>query len=150
MELNAGLIQKQSLVLVYLGFRHPSLRCSSLKASVEYGTVKNSLCPNANLSTSFTSRAVAARALTHAGHIAVTRSSLSDGYATTLFQISRVCVRTPKAIPLVSFIYMWKWNGLVLSWKARTGTDARAFLKALKVLCSVSIHSKGCILPVLA
>lgn len=46
-------------------------------------------------------------------------------------------------MPLASSLY--KWNGFVMSGRARTGVDSRAFFKALKALYSVSVHSKGCV-----
>lgn len=46
MELNATMDPKQGLVLSHPGLRHPSLRCS-LK-DIEYGAVRNSLCPKVN------------------------------------------------------------------------------------------------------
>lgn len=48
-------------------------------------------------------------------------------------------------MPLASSMY--KWNGLVMSGRARARVDTP---KALRALCSVLVQSKGCMLPVLA
>lgn len=78
MELNAGLIQKWGLVPGHLGIGHPFLGCPPEEGSAEDEAVRNSSCPKVNLSASLTITVVAAMALIHAGHPAVTMSSLLD------------------------------------------------------------------------
>lgn len=73
--------------------------------------------PQADFLAALASRAVTAVALKHAPHLAVTRSSLLDKYATGLFQEPGVCMRIPLATPLASSTY--KQNGLVMSGRAR-------------------------------
>lgn len=103
------------------------------KASTKRGSIRNSACPKLNLSTSFTSIAVAAMSLIYVGHPGVTRSILLDRYATGLFQGPSVFMRIPLAMPLA--LFTCKWNVLVISGRARAGSDTSALFKVLKAFC---------------
>lgn len=144
MESNAGLIQSRDWCWVTWALDIHLLGVPLKRTSTQHGVVRNSLCSKVNLSASFTSRVVAVIALIDSGHLAVTRSSLLDRYATNIFQGPRVCMRTSQAVLLASSVYTQ--NNLVMSQRTR----ARAFFKASKALCSALVHSKVCILPVLS
>ena len=116
MELNTGLVQTLDMMLSQPDIRHLSLNWPLKQSSKDCEALRNSSCPKV-------SQLFCQQGSGNYGHLTMIGASLFDRYATGLFQDPRVCMRAHLAMPLVSSMH--KQNGLVMSDRARDGTDIR-------------------------
>ena len=113
----------------------------SIRVTTECGTLTLRFCPSINLSTSLTSKIVAAGAQRQGGPAATTESICLDRPATGLCQGLNSWIRTPKVIPF--FSWTKRLTTLVTLGSPRAGALESLALIVWNAASWVGPHSRG-------